>query len=374
MSEATMSDEADLKHSPLEDEHRALGAHLGPFAGWLMPIEYAGTLAEHRAVREAVGMFDLTHLGKIMVDGPGAMNALQRSMPNDVSKVALGGAQYNMVLNERGGIVDDLINYRLGEHRWLCVPNAANVHKVHAAVLAQAGPDTDVVLREDLCLIAPQGPRSFDLVGSLFPDAVGLEYMHGMESSYRGEDMVVSRSGYTGEKGFELFVPDRLAAGLWRELLSAGRADGLEACGLGARDTLRLEMGYPLHGNDIWDEKTPLEAGLGWAVALEKDMDFVGRDALLRQKAEGVPSRLWGLRCVEQGRIPRPHAPMLAADEPVGETTSGTFSPTLKIGIAMGYVSPRDRIRAGDRLEIEVRGKRVAAEAVRPPFVASSPK
>jgi len=186
--------------------------------------------------------------------------------------------------------------------------------------------------------------------------------------------MVVSRSGYTGEKGFELFVPDRLAAGLWRELLSAGRADGLEACGLGARDTLRLEMGYPLHGNDIWDEKTPLEAGLGWAVALEKDMDFVGRDALLRQKTEGVPSRLWGLRCVEQGRIPRPHAPMLAADEPVGETTSGTFSPTLKIGIAMGYVSPRDRIRAGDRVEIEVRGKRVAAEAVRPPFVASSPK
>jgi aminomethyltransferase len=364
---------AEVKRTPLEEEHRALGARLGPFAGWLMPIEYKGTLAEHRAVREDVGLFDLSHLGKVMVEGPGSLDVLQRTFTNDVSKVDVGGAQYNMVLNDRGGIVDDLIVYRIGQERYLVVPNAANTADVHAALVERAGASpVDVVLHEDLALIAPQGPRSFDLVGLVFPEAPSLGYMQGAEYSYGGVPMVVSRSGYTGERGFELFVPEDLAGKLWRELLRLGEPLGLEACGLGARDTLRLEMGYPLHGNDISQERTPLEAGLSWAVSFAKD-EFSGRDGLLRQKQDGVPSRLWGVRMNDR-LIPRPHYPVYAREDRVGETTSGTFSPTLKVGIAMAYLSPVDRFKAGDQVEVDVRGRRGAAELVKPPFVGSSPK
>jgi aminomethyltransferase len=184
--------------------------------------------------------------------------------------------------------------------------------------------------------------------------------------------MMVSRSGYTGERGFELFVPAGLAADLWREVLEVGEMLDLEPCGLGARDTLRLEMGYPLHGNDISEERTPLEAGLAWAVAMGKG-DFIGRPALVKQKEEGVPSRLWGFK-MQDRLIPRPHYPILADGEAIGETTSGTFSPTLKVGVAMGYVSPRDRVAAGDEVEIEIRNRRGKAEVVKPPFVDSSPR
>jgi aminomethyltransferase len=358
--------------TPLEAEHRALGARMAPFAGWLMPIEYKGTLTEHRAVREAVGLFDLTHLGKVLVGGAESLRLLQRVFTNDLSRVETGGAQYNMLLNERGGIVDDLIVYRIGEEQYLVVPNAANTGKVHKALLDHASIGVEVVLETDLCLLAPQGPRSFELVGGLFPEATSLEYMHGREMTYRSQRMVVSRSGYTGERGFELFVPETLADELWRELLRVGGPLGIEPCGLGARDTLRLEMGYPLHGNDISEERTPLEAGLSWAVAMGKG-DFIGREALLEQKEHGIPSRLWGLRMRDR-LIPRQHYPVTADGERVGETTSGTFSPTLKVGIAMAYLSPRERFKAGDEVEIDVRGRRGVAEVVKPPFVDSSPK
>lgn len=368
-----MSDATDRTlRTPLEDEHRALGARMAPFAGWLMPIEYRGTLTEHRAVREAVGLFDLTHLGKVMVEGPDALDLLQRVFTNDLARVGVGGAQYNMVLNERGGIVDDLIVYRIGGERYLVVPNAANTRHVHEALRGHASGAVDVVLRADLCLLAPQGPRSFDLVAEDLSEAVSLEYMHGKEMTYRGQPIVVSRSGYTGERGFELFFPEKLAGELWRALLRVGEPLGIEPCGLGARDTLRLEMGYPLHGNDISEERTPLEAGLSWAVAMDKG-SFVGRDALARQKEEGIPARLWGLRMKDR-LIPRPHYAVLADGEHVGETTSGTFSPTLKVGIAMAYLSPRDRFAPGDQVEIDVRGRIGAAEVVKPPFVQSSPK
>jgi aminomethyltransferase len=320
-----------------------------------------------------VGLFDLTHLGKVMVEGTGALDVLQRTLTNDVSKVDVGGAQYNMVLNDRGGIIDDLIVYRIGQERYLVVPNAANTAQVHAALLEQAGASpVDVVLHQDLALIAPQGPRSVDLVGQVFPQAPSLGYMQGAEYSYGGTPMVVSRSGYTGERGFELFVPQDLAGKLWRELLRLGEPLGLKACGLGARDTLRLEMGYPLHGNDISQERTPLEAGLSWAVSFAKD-EFPGRDALVRQKKDGVPSRLWGLRMHDR-LIPRPHYPVYAREDHVGETTSGTFSPTLKVGIALAYLSPVDRFKPGDQVEVDIRGRRGAAEVVKPPFVGSSPR
>jgi aminomethyltransferase len=345
---------------------------MGEFAGWSMPIEYAGTLTEHRAVREAVGIFDLTHLGKVDVSGPEALERLQSVLSNDVSKVSVGVAQYNLVLTEFGGIIDDLIVYREKQDGYLVVPNAANTTKVLDALSTGPGENVSVTHRPDLVTIAVQGPRSMDLVGLLFPSAKGLEYMHCEGATYRDAPVLVSRSGYTGEVGFELFAPDEVASALWRDLLETGKPVGLQPCGLGARDTLRLEMGYPLHGNDISEERTPLEAALGWAVAVDKG-SFVGHEALLRQKEDGIPSRLWGLRMTGK-LIPRPHYGVYAGEERVGETTSGTFSPTLRRGIALAYLSPRDRFSPGDEVEIDVRGRRGTAEILRPPFVQSSPK
>jgi aminomethyltransferase len=370
-----MSDDtaAPEHHSPLEEEHRALGAKLGPFAGWLMPIEYpTGTIAEHTAVREAAGMFDVTHLGKFTAVGPGALPALQRAFTANVSKVPVGGAQYSMALNEKGGIVDDLIAYRTGEDRFLVVPNAANVEGVHGAFVAQAGDDVESAVLHDWALLAVQGQTSTELVRAFFEGADGLAYMRCMESTYAGRPAVVSRTGYTGERGYELFVPYDRVVQLWRELLDVGIAMGLIPAGLAARDTLRTEMGYPLHGNDISEDRTPLEARLTWAVSFDKG-DFVGRDALVEQRETGVPDRLWGLR-MEDRLIPRPHYAVFAGDEQVGETTSGTFSPTLRRGIAMAYLSPADRFEPGDSVQVDVRGRRGSAVVIKPPFVETSPR
>jgi len=362
-----------LQHTPLEPEHRELGAKLGPFAGWLMPIEYEGTLAEHRAVRERVGIFDLMHLGKVTVEGDRAVDVIQRAVTNDVAKIAPGHAQYNLVLNERGGIVDDVLVYRLGDERWFIVPNAANTEKVHAILLEEAGDaPVDVVLHADWCFLAVQGPLSPEVVGGLFPEAANLGYMQCTEVEYRGQQLVLSRSGYTGEVGFEVFPPEQVVHELWADVVEAGQAFRMDPVGLGARDTLRLEMGYPLHGQDISEERTPLEAASSWAVSFDKG-EFRGRDALVRQKEEGVPARLWGF-LMQDRLIPRAHYPVLRDGEAVGETTSGTFSPTLRVGIALGYVSPRDVAQAGDEVEIEVRGKRGRAIVTKPPFVESSPK
>ena len=365
-----MSDE--LQRTPLETEHVALGAKLGPFGGWLLPIEYQGTLSEHAAVREGVGLFDVSHLGKVEVAGPGSLDALQRSLTNDISRVAVGAAQYGMALNQDAGIVDDLIVYRLERERYLVVPNAANVTKVRDQIARHAPSACAVDARSDLALVAPQGPRSPGLVGGLFPEAAALEYLHCVESSWDGETVIVARSGYTGERGYELFVPVGVAAAVWRRLLADGSSLGIQPCGLAARDTLRLEMGYPLHGNDIDETRTPLEAGLAWAVALDKGA-FQGREALLRQRAEGITRRLVALRMKDR-LIPRSHYGVFFADERVGETTSGTFSPTLRVGIALAYVSPADRWKPGDELDVDVRGKRGSAEVVRPPFVDRSPR
>jgi aminomethyltransferase len=361
-----------LNATPLEEEHRAIGAKLGEFAGWAMPIEYEGTLAEHRAVREAAGIFDLTHLGKVDVEGSGATDWLQAVLTNDLSRVEVGGAQYNLLLNDRGGVVDDLIAYRVTDERWLVVPNAANVSRIVDALQAETRSDVVVEHRPDLVTIAVQGPRSQGIVEALFPQTRPLEYMRCVETSYREVLAIAARSGYTGERGYELFVPDGVARQLWRDLMEAGRSEGLAPCGLGARDTLRLEMGYPLHGNDISEDRTPLEAGLSWAVAMDKG-DFPGRDALARQKEQGLPARLRGLRM--GGRlIPRAHYPVYSGSERVGETTSGTFSPTLRVGIALAYLSPPDRFEPGSTVEVDVRGRRGEADVVKPPFVEASPR
>ena len=361
-----------LNRTPLEDEHRALGAKLGAFAGWNMPIEYDGTLSEHRAVREAAGIFDLTHLGKVEVHGPGALGWLQRVVTNDLGKIQVGQAQYNLILNDQGGIVDDMIVYWDTPDAFLVVPNAANIDPVLEALRNGAPPDVTIQHRPDLTTIAVQGPRSPDLVAGLFEAADPLPYMHARTVTYRDEAVMLARSGYTGEHGYELFATAEAAVPLWRELLSAGSDVGLKPAGLGARDTLRLEMAYPLHGNDISEERTPLEAGLSWAVALDKG-DFRGREALVQLKELGVPARLRALR-MEGRLIPRAHYPGFFEGAQVGETTSGTFSPTLKVGIALAYLSPPDRFTPGDRVEVDVRGRRGGAEIVKPPFVGASPK
>ena len=355
--------ERELQRTPLEDEHRALGASMGEFGGWLMPIEYEGVLKEHAAVREGVGVFDLTHLGKVDVLGPGGRDHLQGIVTNDLSKVGVGQAQYNLILTDEGGVVDDLIVYRRGEEDWLVVPNAGNTPRVLAILEEGAGDHVEVRHRPDLVTLAVQGPAAIGLVRPMFPEADGLGFM---EAAASGE-VLVARSGYTGEPGVELFVPQADGGGVWRELIGAGAAP----VGLGARDTLRLEMGYPLHGSDISEDWTPLEAGLSWAVAMEKG-PFTGREAVIRQKEAGGPAqRLRGLRMLDR-RIPRPHFTVSKDGRAVGETTSGTFSPTLRVGIAMAYL---DRgVELGERVEVDVRGKPAEAEVVRPPFVDRSPK
>jgi len=353
---------------------------MGAFAGWDMPIEYAGTLAEHRAVREAAGVFDLSHLGKVEVRGAGAHDTLQHALSNDLDRLATeGAAQYTLCLADEGGIVDDLIAYRERDG-YLLVPNAANwpavaeLVRASAAGLVRGGaPGTEVTPRPDLAVLAVQGPRAPELVGSLFPEAKGLAYMHLAPVAFAGEPGRLCRTGYTGERGYELIVPGQVAGKLWDEVLERGAPLGAVPAGLGARDTLRLEMGYPLHGNDISTATDPISARLGWAVAMAKD-GFRGRDALVARKSAGPERVLVGLAATDR-LIPRHGMAVLdEGDRPVGEVTSGTFSPTLRHGIALAYVVP-EVAGEGTGLQVDVRGRRRGAVRVtRPPFVDASPR
>ena len=364
--------EQDLARSPLEAEHRALGAKLGPFGGWLMPIEYAGTLAEHRAVRERAGLFDLSHLGKVDVAGPSALEGLQGLLTNDIASLAVGRARYSLLLNERGGVEEDLIVYRLSEDRYFVVPNASNTERVVAELVAAV--PGGVRAHEDWCFLGVQGPRSAEVLAPLFPEASGMRYLDVVEAAYQGDRLVLARTGYTGERGYELFAPEAAAPDLWKEISDAGGAVDLRPCGLGARDVLRLEMGYPLYGQDLMPERTPIEAGLGWAVKLDKG-SFRGRDALVQQERDGPPSRLHGLVMLERRHIPRAHQRVLGSGgADLGEVTSGTFSPTLERGIALAYLSPADAVALGDEVEVDIRGRHGPARVTETPFVDRSPR
>ncbi|HEV3012556.1 MAG TPA: glycine cleavage system aminomethyltransferase GcvT, partial [Actinomycetota bacterium] len=341
------------------------------FAGWDMPIEYKGTLSEHRAVREAVGVFDLSHLGKVEVRGDGAHDALQHALANDLDRLTEpGAAQYTLCLTDSGTIVDDLIVYREGDG-YLLVPNAANWPKVAEAVRESAPSRTEVTPRPDIAVIAVQGPRAPELVGSLFPASADLAYMRLATTVYRDRPARVCRTGYTGERGFELLVDGEVAPALWEELFERGASLGAVPVGLAGRDTLRLEMGYALHGNDISTDTDPFEARLGWAVAMGKD-DFRGREALAARKEAGPKRLLVGLISSDR-LIPRHGMAVLDGDRPVGEVTSGTFSPTLRHGVALAYVLP-DVAAKDTGLSVDVRGKRGQVTVTRPPFVNSSPK
>jgi aminomethyltransferase len=360
--------EATLRRTPLHGEHIRLGAKLVPFAGYEMPVQYpAGITAEHRAVREAAGLFDVSHMGEFVVSGPGALDLLQRATVNDARAVAVGQAQYSAMCRPSGGVIDDLLVYRFADH-WMLVVNASNREKDWDWLVEQArGTGARLEDRSDeTALLALQGPRARAILGPLASvDVEAVGYYRFTEGRVAGRDALVAATGYTGEDGFELYLSADDAAHVWCALLDAGGAQGLAPAGLGARDSLRLEMGYALYGNDLDEEHTPLEAGLGWITKLDKG-DFVGRDALVAQKQRGLERKLVGLRLLERG-FPRPGYEVLEDGRPVGVVTSGTVSPTLGVGIAMAWV-PSRLSAPGARVDVSLRGKPVPAEVVRPPF------
>ena len=366
-----------LLTTPLHAAHLALGARMAPFAGYDMPIQYTGILDEHRAVRTAAGLFDVSHMGEFTVRGPGAEAFVQRLVTNDAAALTDGRAMYAVLCHETGGAVDDLLVYRFAPDRFLLVVNASNRAKdwVHArAVLADGGFDCTLTDdSDDVALIALQGPRAFEIFEAAFGfSASHIPYYHVEQAapgSLAGAELcIVSHTGYTGEPGLELYVESEAAPDVWDALLAAGAPLGLKPAGLGARDTLRLEAGYCLYGHELTDDTTPLEAGLGWVVKPDAK-DFVGRDALVKQKATGVPRRLVGLVCEGRG-IPRDGCPV--TDESgavVGSVTSGSQSPVLGTGIALALVENRPELTApGTRLAIDVRGRPLAATVTKPPF------
>ncbi|MDQ6642443.1 MAG: glycine cleavage system aminomethyltransferase GcvT [Actinomycetota bacterium] len=362
-----------LKQSPLHDRHVQLGAKFAEFGGWEMPLEYpAGVIKEHTAVRDWVGLFDVSHLGKVVVRGEGAQDYVNASLSNDLGKIHAGKAQYTLCCDvETGGIVDDLIVYLLDEDHLLLVPNAANTAEV-VRRLDDAKPESVTITdrHESHAVLAVQGPRSDEVLDAMgFP--AGHEYMSFVQHPYDGELVVVCRTGYTGERGYELIVAHAAAGGVWDELMRAGTPYEIQPCGLGARDTLRTEMGYPLHGQDITLQVTPNQARLGWAVGWEKPA-FWGRDALVAEKETGPVTRLSGL--VADGRgIARPGMRVtLADDSPVGEVTSGTFSPTLRKGVALALLD--DQVTDGAEVSVDVRGRPAPFTVTRPPFVKTDVK
>ncbi|HEV7172229.1 glycine cleavage system aminomethyltransferase GcvT [Pedococcus sp.] len=361
-----MSD-PDLKTSPLHDRHVALGAKMADFGGWEMPIEYpgGGVVREHTAVRTSVGLFDVSHLGKARVSGPGAREFVNRCLTNDLGRIHEGKAQYTLCCNESGGVVDDLIAYLRSDDDVFLIPNAANTAAV-VALLAAAAPEGITVenLHDRYGVIAVQGTRSDEVL-----DALGLptghDYMSFAETDWNGHPVIVCRTGYTGERGYELVPAWEVAGELWDALVEAAAPyDGLP-CGLGARDTLRTEMGYALHGNELSPSITPVQARVGWAVGWKKDA-FWGKEALAAERAEGPARVAWGLLATGRG-IPRAHCEVRLDGEVIGEVTSGTFSPTLKNGIALALLAPS--VAEGTEVVIDVRGREVPARVVKPPFV-----
>jgi glycine cleavage system T protein (aminomethyltransferase) len=358
----------DLFRSPLHERHLALGAKLAAFGGWEMPLEYAGggVLREHAAVREAAGVFDVSHLGKARVRGGGAADFVNSCLTNDLGRIEPGKAQYTLCCDENGGVVDDLIAYLFADDHVFLIPNAANTAEVVRRLRA-AAPEGLTVADEHrkFAVLAVQGPSSADVLGKL-----GLPTDHDYMSFATAElgevELIVCRTGYTGEHGYELVVPWDDAAAVWDAIVGAG----VQPCGLGARDTLRTEMGYPLHGQDLSVDISPVQARSGWAVGWSKPA-FWGRDALLAEKAAGPRRVLRGLELTGRG-IPRGHMPVYAGDQAIGETTSGTFSPTKKVGIALALIDTAAGIADGDLVQIDVRGRRIEARVVKPPFVQPS--
>ena len=353
--------------TPLYETHRKAGARLVEFAGFDMPVQYAGLLAEHEAVRTRVGLFDVSHMGEVVFRGPGALASLNRLFTNDLGRVVDGQAQYGCLCREDGGIVDDVVVYRRAADDLLVCVNAANRRKDFEWLAARAGREVGVTDESDAwAQLALQGPLAAQLLQRLTnANLSALRSYRFAKGEVAGVPCLVARTGYTGEDGMEIFSPSGEAVRIWEEIMEAGRHEKVAACGLGARDSLRLEMAYRLYGVDMDDRTTPLEAGLGWVVKLDKG-DFVGREALVRQKEQGVARKLVGFVLTEPG-IARHGYPALQEGRPVGEVTSGTRSPTLATSIGLAYLPPA-LAGEGSTFAVDIRGRPVSARVVKTPF------
>jgi aminomethyltransferase len=372
-----VSEPTNLKPTPLTAWHRQHGGKMVPFAGFEMPVQYEGVLAEHACVREKVGLFDITHMGEIFVSGPGAEKWIDGLVTNRVGGVPTGKIVYTAMCRSDGGVLDDMLVYRLGETEWLIVCNAANHAKI-GRWLEKNLPDAGVELddrSDQVTLIALQGPDSRELLCRL--DALAgkaheveaLNFYTAFTHEGPAGEWIVSRTGYTGEHGYELYVPNGDAVAIWEELMARGEDLGVAPIGLAARDTLRFEVCYCLYGHELEEDITPLEAGIGWAVKLKKD-DFVGRAALVRQKSEGIPRRIVCLEVTGRG-IARQDARVLCEGKDVGLVTSGTFSPTLKKPLAMALV---DAVLPEGELAVDIRGREIACRIVSFPFLSARTK
>lgn len=358
----------DLKKVVLNDLHEQLGAKMAPFAGYNMPVRYSSDIEEHNNVRNGVGIFDVSHMGEILVKGPQALDLLQHITTNDVSALSVGKAQYSCITNENGGIVDDIIIYKIGEEEYMLVVNASNIEKDWDWISSNNIQKAELVnISDQIGLFAVQGPLAAGALQSL--TAIDLSAMrpYTFEKGTFADvpNMLISATGYTGSGGFEIYFPNTYAREVWDKIFDAGKAYDIKPVGLGARDTLRLEMGYSLYGNDLNDTTTPLEAGLGWITKFTKR--FIGDDILKRQKEKGVEKRLVGFELLERG-IPREgYAIQNTQGQEIGKVTSGTQSPTLSKGIGLGYVEANFAV-VGEEIYIRVRNKQLKAQIVKPPF------
>ena len=358
-----------MKRTPLFNKHVSLGAKMVPFAGFEMPVQYSGLTEEHFAVREKAGLFDVSHMGQFFIEGPGAKDLLQYVATNNADALKDGKAQYTCLTNENGGIVDDLIVYKIADEKYFVVVNASNIdkdwnhisnHNTFGAIMTSAS--------DEMSLLAIQGPKATEILQKLTPVQLqDLPYYHFTIGEVAGiQDIIISNTGYTGSGGFEIYFKNEDAEKLWDELMSAGEEFGMLPCGLGARDTLRLEKGFCLYGNDLDDNTTPLEAGLGWITKFDKD--FVAKDILEKQKSEGVTKKLAGFEMQEKA-IPRNGYPVVDAEgKTIGKVTSGTMSPMKKTGIGLAYLDT-DFTKVGTEIFIQIRNKNIPAQVVKPPFV-----
>lgn len=359
-----------VRQTAFYDYHLEMGAKMVPFAGYEMPVEYAGVKQEHINVRKNVGVFDVSHMGEIWVKGPSAYDLVQKLTSNDIQKLKPGGIQYTCFPNETGGIVDDLLVYYYDQEKYLLVVNASNIEKDYNWIVSHNQEGATIENASDqMAQLAIQGPRAVELLQSLSSlDLSSIPYYHFQSGEFAGaKEVIISNTGYTGAGGFELYMYNGDAASIWEQIFDAGKELGVEPAGLAARDTLRLEMGFCLYGNDINDSTSPLEAGLGWITKFTEGNGFINREALEAQKSNGLNRRLVGFELKERG-IPRQHYPILDAEGiQIGEVTSGTMSPMLEKGIGMGYVS-KEHAKAGNEIFIGIRNKRVAAQLIRLPF------
>lgn len=360
----------ELKRTPLFEVYKEYGGKTIDFGGWELPVQFSSIKDEHEAVRTKAGLFDVSHMGEIEVKGPDSLLYLQKMMTNDVSKVANGGAQYTAMCYENGGTVDDLLVYKIEDHHYLLVVNASNIEKDYNWLEKHLEGDVQLVnLSEHTAQLALQGPLAQDILQKLVPETdlstIGF-FKFQQEVSVNGKKALVSRTGYTGEDGFEIYCDVADVVGLWKDILEAGKEDGVLPCGLGARDTLRFEANLALYGQELSADITPLEAGIGFVVKVNKEVDFLGKEVLKQQKENGIPRKLVGLEMIDRG-IPRHGYPVYKGEELIGEVTTGTQSPTLKKNIGLALIKT-EFSGLDSEVEVEIRGKRLKAKVAATPF------